>query len=121
MNTVCLIGRATKDADVRATQDGKKVARYTLAVERGKDKEPDYINCVAFDGRADFAERFIVKGIKIGVTGRLRSGSYTNKDGVKIYTTDVYVGQQFFCEPKKEQKVDADGFVPVFDDEELPF
>lgn len=102
------IGRLTKDPDVRYTQGEKSmaIARYTLAVDRKfkKDGEPtaDFISCVAFGKAGEFAEKYLRKGTKMAVFGRIQTGSYTNKDGQKVYTTDVVVEEQEFCEKKGE-------------------
>lgn len=105
MNNVVLIGRLTKDPDVREYGKGKnagKVARYTLAVQRaGSKDDADFINCAVFGAGADFAEEYLEKGIKIGVKGEIRTGSYKNDEGKTIYTTEVIVNQHEFCEPKK--------------------
>lgn len=140
INNVVLMGRLTKDPDVRYTQGGIGIARYTLAVDRRfkKEGEPDadFIGCVAFGKQAEFAEKYFHHGIKIAITGRIQTGSYTNKDGQKVYTTDVVVENQEFAESKKQSEVSeevvrqdppADGkFHPVIDvpegiSEELPF
>lgn len=112
MNNVVLMGRLTKDPEIR--QGETMVARYTLAVDRRKG-EADFISCVAFGKGAEFAEKYLHKGTKISVLGRLQTGSYTDKEGRKIYTTDVVVNEQEFCESKKE------GFAPAPESEELPF
>ena len=125
MNHVSLIGRLTRDPDVRSTQNGETVARYTLAVDRGsKDKGADFISCVAFGKTAEFAEKYLIKGVKVGVDGRIQTGSYTNKDGQKVYTTDVVVSSHTFCERSGAKEVpDKDGFVhvPEGNETELPF
>ena len=121
----------TKDPDVRYTQEQLCIARYTLAVDRRYKKgETDFISCVAFGVQGEFAEKYLKKGIKIAVTGRLQTGSY-EKDGVKHYTTDVVVEEQEFAESKNASKEDvpptapepsAEGFMDVqkgIDD--LPF
>lgn len=103
MNKVILIGRLTKNPDIRYTQGDNSmcIARYTIAVDRwGKDKEADFINCVAFGKDAEFAERYLTKGLKIAVTGRITTGSYTKQDGTKAYTTDVTVESQEFVESR---------------------
>ena len=111
MNKVILMGRLTKDPDVRYSQNSDPpmaVARYTLAVDRrftrgngaGNEQSADFINCVAFGKSGEFAEKYFRKGIKIAVTGRIQTGSYTNKDGQKVYTTDVVVEDQEFAESK---------------------
>lgn len=134
MNVAILMGRITKDPETRYTQ-GKEplaVTRYTLAVDRRykRDGEPsaDYIPCVAFGKGAEFAEKYLRKGTKIAVSGRIQTGSYTNKDGQKVYTTDVVIDRQEFCEKKQDQPqeskpVDDAGFMTIPDgiDEELPF
>ena len=106
MNKVILMGRLVRDPEVRYTQGQENtcVARYTLAVDRRfrKDGEQsaDFINLVAFGRLGEFAEKYLRQGIKIAVTGRIQTGSYTNKDGVKVYTTDVVVEEQEFAESK---------------------
>ena len=116
MNHVCLIGRLTRDPDVRTTQNGDYVVKYTLAVDRAsKDKGADFISCVTFGKTAEFASKYLHKGTKIGIEGRIQTGSYTNKDGQKVYTTDVVVSNHTFCESsgKSAEVPDADGFVHV--------
>lgn len=106
MNKVILMGRLTRDPEVRysAGENATAVARYTLAVDRRfrRDGEAtaDFIQCVAFGRSAEFAEKYLRQGIKIAVTGRIQTGSYTNRDGVKVYTTDVVVEEQEFAESK---------------------
>ena len=144
MNKVILMGRLTRDPDVRysAGESGTSVARYTLAVDRRFNKRDgeataDFISCVAFGRSAEFAQKYFHQGLKVVVTGRIQTGSYTNRDGNKVYTTDVAVEEQEFAESKaaagqgensrSEQKpepqVDANGFMNIPDgiDEELPF
>ena len=134
MNMVVLMGRLTKDPEVRASQSGTMVGRYALAVDRRfkRDGEPeaDFINCVAFGKGAEFAEKYLHKGQRVAVSGRIQTGSYTNKDGVKVYTTDVIVDNQEFGESKKaeskteakeEQKEEDFMDVPEGMDELLPF
>ena len=125
MNKVILIGRLTKDPDVRRSQDGKAIARYTLAVDRwGKEKAADFIQCVAFDKKGEFAEQYFRKGMKIAITGRIQTGKYTNKDGQTVYTTDVIINDQEFCESKGTHPQEAqqtDGFVSVPDDFRPPW
>lgn len=103
MNKVILMGRLTKDPDIRG-EGTNLIAKYTLAVDRrySRDEEnkTDFINCVVFGKGAEFAEKYLIKGIKIAITGRIQTGSYTNKDGQKIYTTDVIVEEQEFAESK---------------------
>ena len=108
MNKVILMGRLTRDPEVRYTQGERSmaVARYTLAVDRrrrtgnGDNQTADFIQCVAFDRAGEFAEKYFHQGIKVLVTGRIQTGSYTNRDGQKVYTTDVIVEDQEFAESK---------------------
>ena len=108
MNKVIEIGRLTKDPEIRYSQGENTtcVARYTLAVDRKFKQEgqpnADFINCIAFGKLGEFAEKYLHKGVKIAVTGRIQTGSYTNKDGQKVYTTDVVVEEQEFCESKSQ-------------------
>ena len=124
MNKVILMGRLTKDPDVRQAND-LTIARYTLAVDRrSKKNEADFISCAVFGKGAEFAEKYLKKGTKIAVTGRIQTGSYTNKDGVKVYTTDVVVEDQEFAESKNSSaNAESDGFMSIPDglDEDLPF
>ena len=140
MNKIILIGRLVRDTEIKYTtgENSKTVARYTLAVDRRfkRDGEPtaDFINCVAFGKSAEFAEKYFRQGIKIVITGRIQTGSYTNKDGQKVYTTDVVVEDQEFAESKatsqqNQQKPsgpapdNSGGFMNIPDgiDEVLPF
>ena len=108
MNKVIEIGRLTKDPEIRYSQGANTtcVARYTLAVDRKFKQEgqpnADFINCIAFGKLGEFAEKYLHKGVKIAVVGRIQTGSYTNKDGQKVYTTDVVVEEQEFCESKSQ-------------------
>lgn len=142
MNKVILMGRLTRDAEVRYSQgeNSTAIARFSLAVDRrfrrdGDEQTADFINCVAFGRTAEFLERFGRKGTKFVLEGRIQTGSYTNKDGVKVYTTEVVVEELEFAGSKgdhsekpagKKQEASApadDGFVDIPDgvDEELPF
>ncbi len=129
MNKVILMGRATRDAEVRYSQDNKAIAKYTLAVDRIKkqgEESADFINCVAFDKAGEFAEKYIRKGTKLLVSGHIQTGSYTNKDGQKVYTTDVIIETQEFAESKSADSsatTTPNGFmnIPEGVDEELPF
>ena len=139
MNKVILTGRLTRDPEVRYTQgdNAMAIARYSLAVDRRfkRDGEPDadFINCVAFGKAGEFAEKYLKKGTKITVVGRIQTGSYTNKDGQKVYTTDVVVEEQEFAESKNSGSSDNNqsapankdmGFMNIpdgIDDSELPF
>ena len=142
------MGRLTRDPEVRYSQGANSlaIARYTLAVDRRfrREGEPtaDFIGCVAFGKQAEFAERYLRQGVKIAVTGRIQTGSYTNRDGQKVYTTEVVVEEQEFAESKGSADVNrgnsgfqaaapapapafdaGDGFMNIPDgiDEELPF
>lgn len=125
MNKVVLIGRLTKDPDIRYTQGDEPmaVARYTLAVDRYANKQEqsaDFIPCLAFRKKAEWAEKYLHKGTKIAIVGRIQTGSYKNKDGYTIYTTDVVIEECEFAESKsKEEK--KDDFINLPIDEELPF
>lgn len=142
MNKVILMGRLTRDPEVRYSQgeNAMAIARYTLAVDRRGARDgqqtADFINCVAFGRNGEFAEKYFRKGIKICVEGRIQTGSYTNKDGVKVYTTDVVVESSEFAESKASASSGEnstpnsapaptadDGFMNIPDgiDEELPF
>ena len=106
MNKVILMGRLTRDPEVRYSQgeNSLAIARYTLAVDRrfqrNSDQTADFISCVAFGKAAEFAEKWFRQGIKVAISGRIQTGSYTNKDGVKVYTTEVVVEEQEFAESK---------------------
>ena len=140
MNKVMLAGRLVRDPEIRYSQSATPmaIARYTLAVDRKykKDSEQtaDFIPCIAFGKLGEFAEKYLRQGVKIIVVGRIQTGSYTNKDGNKVYTTDVVVEEQEFCESRKVQEenqpqsspygsVGSDGFMQIPDnvEEELPF
>ena len=116
MNKVILMGRLTRDPEVRYSQGERPVAvaRYTLAVnrtfKRAGEPDADFINCVTFGRSAEFAERYFRQGIRIVVSGRIQTGSYTNRDGVKVYTTDVIVEDQEFAESKAVSDANAGGF-----------
>lgn len=157
MNKVILMGRLTREPDVRYSQnsDGSMaVARYTLAVDRrrartnsdGAEQTADFISCVAFRKTAEFIEKYFRQGTRMVISGRIQTGSYTNRDGQKVYTTDVVVEEVEFAESKASQErsgasagmpttagttpggaagltTDKDGFMSIPDgiDEELPF
>ena len=135
MNKVILIGRLCKDVDVRYAGE-TCVARYGLAVDRKFKKEgeasADFINCVAFGKQGEFADKYLSKGMKIAVVGRIQTGSYKNKDGQTVYTTDIVVEEHEFCESKQnvEQAQPSAYTTPSNDEwmniadgisEELPF
>ena len=156
MNKVILMGRLTREPDIRYSQGdtAMAIARYTLAVNRGyrknnEEQQADFVSCVAFQRNAEFAEKYLHQGTKLLVTGRIQTGSYTNRDGQKVYTTDVVVEDQEFAESKTSSMANGsnggysdyqpaapapaakpapsaavgDGFMNIPDgiDEELPF
>ena len=146
MNKAVLVGRLTRDPEVRYSQGDNTtaVARYTVAVDRRfkRDGEPtaDFIPCVVFGRSAEFAEKYFRQGMRVSISGRIQTGSYTNKDGVKVYTTEVIVEEQEFAESRAESDANranfqhqaapappsapaGDGFMNIPDgiDEELPF
>lgn len=150
MNKVILMGRLTRDPELRYSSGERQmaIARYTLAVDRrgrrsndGQEQTADFINCVAFDKAGEFAERYFHQGQRVLVTGRIQTGSYTNKDGQRVYTTDVIVEDQEFADSKQDNAGSApasqapvqrpqpaaaasDGFMNIPDgveDEGLPF
>ena len=141
MNQVTLMGRVTKDLEIRTTQSGTATVKFNIAIDRGKDKEgnsrgADFPNMIAFGKTAESIAKFSGKGLRIAVVGRIQTGSYTNKDGQRVYTTDVVVEQVEFAESKAsgqdssyQQAATApssavgDGFmnIPEGLEEELPF
>lgn len=148
MNKVILMGRLTRDPEVRYSQGDSSlaIARFSLAVDRrfkrqGDDQTADFINCVTFGKTAEFAERYLKQGTKVAAVGRIQTGSYVNKDGQKVYTTDVVVEEVEFAESKnaagnggfdggfqptprpEPSQAASDGFMNIPDgiDEELPF
>lgn len=121
MNKVILCGRLTKDPDIRYSQGDRQmaIARYTLAVDRRnrrgsgdgqQEQTADFIQCVAFDRAAEFAEKYFKTGTKLLVTGHIQTGSYTNKDGQRVYTTDVIVEDQEFAESKNTSSQNNSSF-----------
>jgi len=143
MNKVILMGRLTRDPEIRYSQGEKAtaVARFTLAVDRRFKRESeqnaDFINCISFGKSAEFAEKYLRQGMRVTICGRIQTGSYTNRDGNKVYTTDVVIEEQEFAESKKASENNSsgggyrqgspdpngDGFMNLPDgiDEELPF
>ena len=123
MNKVILMGRLVRDPEVRYSQgdNATAVARYTLAVNRKfkKDGDPtaDFISCVVFGRSAEFTEKYFRKGMQVAISGRIQTGSYTNKDGQKVYTTDVVVEEQEFAESSSDDFMN----IPAGIDEEVPF
>ncbi len=132
MNSVQLVGRLVRDPEVRYTNGDNQiaVARFTVACNRKYKKDgeqdTDFISCIAFGKTSEFIERYFQKGNSIGLNGRIQTGSYTNKDGQKVYTTDVFVESVEFVGSKNETNNDTkknDDFmnIPESIDEELPF
>ena len=131
MNKVVLVGRLTKDPTVKETQNGSFMARYTLAVDRRVkgDTTADFISCVAFGKGAEFAQKFLSKGMKIGVSGRIQTGSFTNTQGQRVNTFDIVVDDHEFVESKmnnmqtKPAQEEEDDFMKIPDGigDELPF
>lgn len=136
MNKVILVGRLTRDPEVRySQQNNTAIARYTLAIDRmtrNAEQSADFIRCVCFNKTAEFAETYLRKGIKISVVGHIQTGNYTNRDGQTVYTTDVVVENQEFCENRNSSSAapstqpspsHADQFMNIPDgiDEEFPF
>lgn len=146
MNKVILLGRLTADPEIRYTQGENPlcVARYSLAVDRrfkkDGEQQADFPRCVAFGKTAEFAEKYLQKGVKIGIVGRITTGSYTNKEGQKVYTTEITVEEHYFAESKSasqehtgqaggsgrrsqrdQSPAAGDGFMDMPEDEELPF
>ena len=144
MNSVSLVGRLTRDPDVRYTGEQLAVARFTVAVERAPsknaEKQADFISCVAFGKSAEFVEKYFSKGKPIGIQGRIQTGSYTNKEGQKVYTTDVVAERVEFVGSSNRQdesgssnyggysrndnSSDADapgGFTKLMTDDDIPF
>ena len=124
------IGRLTKDPDVRFSQEGTCVARYTVAIDRGyKKDETDFIPCVAFGKQGEFAQKYLTKGKKVFVSGRIQTGSYVNKNGTRIYTTEIVVDGQEFVESKGRQDTPqeippkSEGVMEIPDniEDEVPF
>ena len=143
MNKVILMGRLTRDPELRYTsgENSMAIARYTLAVDRTIKKQgeqsADFINCVAFSKAAEFAEKYFMQGMRVLVSGRIQTGKYTNKEGQKVYTTEVIVDTQEFADSKgagdssyksstrsSTSSASIDGFMNIpdgVDDEGLPF
>ena len=129
MNFVACVGRTTKDIELRHTGSGTAVCNFSLAVNRQKKDDPaDYISCIAWNKTAELLSQYVKKGHRIGITGRLQTGSYKNKDGYTIYTTDVVVESLEFLESKQQeqkQEQKASGASGAWQraeyDEDLPF
>lgn len=134
MNSVQLIGRLTRDPDVRYADSGSTIAKFTVAVDRRFKQEggdtADFINCTAFGKTAEFIEKYFSKGKKIALNGRIQTGSYINKDNIKVYTTDVVVENVEFVESRSGEQGGGSTNAPTGDfmnvpdeitDDELPF
>lgn len=137
MNKIMLMGRLTRDVEMRysANDNNKAIARYTLAVNRpyrqNREQEADFLPCIAFGKTAELAEKYLAKGMRVSIEGRIQTGSYTNREGRKVYTTDVVVERQEFLEKRADNSQSytdtagnyEDGFMDIPDgiDEELPF
>lgn len=141
MNKVVLMGRLTRDPELRYSQGANPLAitRYTLAVDRRVKRDgeasADFISCVVFGRSAEFAEKYFRQGMRVTICGRIQTGSYTNRDGAKVYTTDVVVEEQEFADNKGDRegmqpipekafgREPGDGFMDIPDgiEEELPF
>lgn len=133
MNKVMLIGRLTRDVEMHYSTNNTAIARYTLAVnrqiKRGGEADADFLRCIAFGKTAEAAERYLYKGSRVAIEGRIQTGSYTNREGQKIYTTDIIVDRQEFLEKKASSQNDTDtqydenSFMDIPDgiDEKLPF
>ena len=109
MNVVCLKGRLSRDPEVRYTDGGGAVAKFSLAVDRafkkdGDDKTTDFISCISFGKTAEFVEKYFTKGMEMALRGHIQTGSYTNRDGNKVYTTDVICDSIEFCGSKKDNQ-----------------
>lgn len=120
MNKAVLIGRLARDPEVRATKEGLTIARFPLAVDRKKEEKADFFNLTAFGKTGEFVEKYLKKGTKVAVVGRLQNDEYTNRDGQKVTSTIIIVDEVEFCE-RKQDKPD-NGFMDVPNNgEELPF
>lgn len=137
MNKIILIGRLTRDVEMRYSTNNNNtaIARYTLAVNRpykqNGGQEADFLPCIAFGKTAEFAEKYLAKGMRVAIEGRIQTGSYTNRDGQKVYTTDVVVERQEFLEKRADNSQLDFGAAESYDDrymdipdgidDELPF
>ena len=121
MNTVNLVGRITNDVEVQKTQSGVSVTKFTLAVNRKfKKDEADFIRCVAWRNQADFLGNYIKKGALLGITGRIETGSYDDKDGKRVYTTEVVVDDVQALESKAQREQNQDYQEPIDEIAEEP-
>lgn len=121
INVVVLVGRLTREADMRS-KDDKAIAKFSLAVNRMKKDEADFINCTAFGKTAEIVEKYTRKGSRVAVRGKIQTGSYTNKEGQKVYTTDVIVDDLQLLDPKSDEPVVKDNdFADVGEQTTLPF
>lgn len=132
MEKAYLLGRLGRDPEIRVSQSGTKVAKFSVAVNRKfkRENEPDtdWFSCVAFDKKADFVENYLKKGVRVAISGDLHNDNYTNKEGQKVYSVQIIVEEIEFAESKNAESkpdkpnVDKDGFMDVADiPEDLPF
>ena len=122
MNNVQLLGRLVRDPEIRVSQSQTSVARYTLAVNRFKSDEADFINIVAFNKAAEFAQKYFKKGQQVAIVGRIQTGNYTDKNGTKRNTFDIVAEHQYFADSKKDSFQEVNEPIPEeFDQEGLPF
>ena len=127
MNIVCIMGRITRDPELRYTNDQTAICRYSIAVERPGTDKVDFINIVAFGRGADFATKYFTKGLRVGITGHIQTGDYTDRNGVKLRTFDVIAERQDFADARRngpetaQETAQEPEFVPDTDDDDLPF
>lgn len=121
MNNVSLVGRLTKDPELKTTQSGLSVCRFAVAVDRpySKDRQADFISCIAWRKTAEFIDSYFSKGQRIALTGSIQTGSYTDKDGKTVYTTDINVNNVEFCESKKQN--DSGNNLNSAETDDMPF
>lgn len=128
MNKVIMMGRLTKDPDITKTTNGTVIAKYNIAVDRkfkrDGDPDADFFSCTSFGKQAEFVEKYLKKGTKVVITGRVQNNNYTDKNGQKVYGTVIMVDEIEFAESKKAEGINEekqDDFINVPDDSDLPF
>lgn len=127
INKAILMGRLTKDPELRRTDSGKAVCKFSIAISNGygENAQTDFINCVAWNGTAEFVDKYFSKGKMIGVVGRISTRSWDGSDGKKNYATEVVANEVSFCESKRNEDIplddDMSGFSPLDADEDMPF